>query len=96
MSSTHPNLSSLPAIEAACVKALDEGDATDFRAVADPESVMEICDMARNALTLDELRALRKLLDDLQGYISDHSPIYDDIRDELFTRMGSFRTFAGV
>ncbi|MDB5825768.1 MAG: hypothetical protein JWR21_4472 [Herminiimonas sp.] len=96
MSIIHPNLSSLSVIEAACVKALDENDATDFRSVADPSSVMEICDMARNALTLNELQALGKLLDDLHSYVADHSAMYDDIRDELFTRITSFRKCVGV
>lgn len=96
MSSIQPKLSTLSAIEAACVKALDEGDTTEFQSVVDPASVMGICDMARNALTKDELRALGKLLDDLRDYIADHSPMYDDIRDELFTRISSVRKSAGV
>lgn len=91
-----PTLSSLAAIEAACVKALDEGDAADFRAVVDPASTMAICDMARNALTLDELHAMGKLLDDLKNYIADHSPMYDDERDALFRRVSDFKRLVGV
>jgi hypothetical protein len=96
MSIIPPKLSSLSAIEEACVKALDEGDDTDFRSVADPGSVIEICDMARNALTLDELRALGKLLDDLHDYIADHSPMYDDGRDHLFGRIKNVRKITGL
>jgi hypothetical protein len=96
MSSTRPKLSPLSAIEAACVKALDEGDAADFRSVVDPASVMRICDMARNALTQDELQSLGKLLDDVRDYIAGHSPMYDDSRDELFSRIGRVRKIAGL
>lgn len=96
MTSIQPKLSSLSDIEEACVKALDERDATDFHSVADPGSVMEICDLARNALTLDELLALGKLLNDLRDYIADHSPMYDDKRDELFSRISRVRKIAGL
>jgi hypothetical protein len=96
MSSIQPKLSTLSAIEAACVKALDDGDATDFRSVADPGSVMEVCDLARNALTQDELRALGMLLNDLHDYIANHSSIYDDRRDELFSRISHVRRTAGL
>jgi hypothetical protein len=96
MSITRPKLSSLSTIEAACVKAMDERDATDFQSVADPASVMGVCDLARNALTQDELRALGKLLDELHDYIADHSPMYDDGRDDLFSRIRDFRTVAGL
>ncbi|SNT20304.1 hypothetical protein SAMN06265795_1172 [Noviherbaspirillum humi] len=82
----------LPVIEQACLEAIEEDTPeghSAFRAVVDPESILELVKVAQAAWTDEEKKALGELLRDLTDFAR-RSPISAE-RDELVQRSKMLR-----
>jgi hypothetical protein len=91
---------SLSIIKDACIAALDDDEEpsgrSNFRSIADPQTVLELVQIAEKAekgISEEELRALGKLIRDLTGYINMNGgtgpgPVRDDLLLQARQLMG--------